>query len=283
MIPLLSQGRPLVMGILNVTPDSFYDGGRYADPAAAIARGRAMIAEGADIVDVGGESTRPGASAVSLEEELRRVLDVVEALSMDVRVSIDTTKPDVARQAVSRGASIVNDVSASLAAVAAETGAAFVAMHRKGTPATMQIDPHYDDVVAEVVAYLAERALEAEALGAREVWVDPGIGFGKTARHNLELLAGLDAVCALGYPVLVGTSRKTFLGRIAAGTLEGSGPPLPPEERLEGSLASAVWAMARGASAVRVHDVAATAQAARLVGVVGAVGAARAPRAGGAR
>ena len=271
------------MGILNVTPDSFYDGGRYADPAAAIARGRAMIAEGADIVDVGGESTRPGASAVSLEEELRRVLEVVEALSMDVRVSIDTTKPDVARQAVSRGASIVNDVSASLAAVAAETGAAFVAMHRKGTPATMQIDPHYDDVVAEVVAYLAERALEAEALGAREVWVDPGIGFGKTARHNLELLAGLDAVCALGYPVLVGTSRKTFLGRIAAGTLEGSGPPLPPEERLEGSLASAVWAMARGASAVRVHDVAATAQAARLVGVVGAVGAARAPRAGGAR
>lgn len=283
MIPLLSQGRPLVMGILNVTPDSFYDGGRYADPAAAIARGRAMIAEGADIVDVGGESTRPGAAAVSLEEELRRVLEVVEALSMDVRVSIDTTKPDVARQAVSRGASIVNDVSASLAAVAAETGAAFVAMHRKGTPATMQIDPHYDDVVAEVVAYLAERALEAEALGAREVWVDPGIGFGKTARHNLELLAGLDAVCALGYPVLVGTSRKTFLGRIAAGTLEGSGPPLPPEERLEGSLASAVWAMARGASAVRVHDVAATAQAARLVGVVGAVGAARAPRAGGAR
>ena len=258
--------RPLVMGVLNVTPDSFFDGGRYLDRSAAVARGRAMVAEGADIVDVGGESTRPGAGEVPLDDELDRVLPVVEALAGEVRVSIDTTKAEVARQAVARGASMVNDVSASLAAVAAETGAAFVAMHRKGSPTTMQLDPHYEDVVAEVSAFLLERAKEAETLGVREVWVDPGIGFGKTGRHNLELLAHLGELIALGWPVLVGTSRKTFLGRIAAGTLDGGGPPLPPEDRFEGSLASAVWAMAQGAAAVRVHDVAATAQAARLFG-----------------
>jgi len=254
------------MGVLNVTPDSFFDGGRYLDQSAAIARGRAMVAEGADIVDVGGESTRPGAAEVSLDEELDRVLGVVEALAGEVRVSIDTSKAEVARQAVERGASMLNDVSSNLAAVAADAGAAFVAMHRKGTPATMQLDPHYDDVVAEVAAYLTARAEEAESLGVKEVWVDPGIGFGKTARHNLELLGHLHELVDLGWPVLVGTSRKTFLGRIAAGTLDGGGPPLPPDDRFEGSLASAVWAMAEGAAAVRVHDVAATAQAARLIG-----------------
>ncbi len=254
------------MGILNVTPDSFFDGGRYLDHADAIRRGRKMVAEGADVIDVGGESTRPGAASVGLEEELRRVIPVIEALSGTVRISVDTTKPDVARQAVTAGATMINDVSASLATVAAETGTAFVAMHRKGTPADMQDDPRYEDVVEEVATYLAGRAAEARAAGVEEVWVDPGIGFGKTGRHNLELLAALPRLVDLGYPVLVGTSRKSFLGRIAAGTPSDRGAQLPASERFEGSLASATWAMASGAAAVRVHDVAATVQAAALVG-----------------
>jgi len=258
--------RPLVMGILNVTPDSFFDGGRYLDHQRAIARGRQMISEGADIVDVGGESTRPGAAPVAAEEELRRVIPVIEALAGDVRVSIDTTKPAVARRAVEAGAFMVNDVSASLDHVAAETGAAFVAMHRKGTPADMQADPRYDDVVAEVADYLAACATRATGAGVTEVWLDPGIGFGKTGRHNLQLLARLSELVELGYPVLVGTSRKSFLGRIAAGTLDTEGSPAPTEQRYEGSLASATVAMVNGAAAVRVHDVAATAQAATLVG-----------------
>jgi len=258
--------RPLVMGVLNVTPDSFFDGGDYFDHGAAIARGRQMIAEGADIVDIGGESTRPGAPPVAEGEELRRVIPVIEALAGDVRVSIDTTKAGVARRAVDAGAFMVNDVSSSLHDVAAETGAVFVAMHRKGTPADMQADPRYDDVVAEVTDYLAARAASAVEAGVVEVWVDPGIGFGKTGRHNLQLLARLGDVVALGYPVLVGTSRKSFLGRIVAGTLDSEGPPAPVEQRYEGSLASATVAMVNGAAAVRVHDVAATVQAATLVG-----------------
>jgi dihydropteroate synthase len=273
--------RPLVMGVINVTPDSFFDGGRYFGHSDAIARGREMIAEGADIVDVGGESTRPGAGAVSEHEELRRVVPVVEALAGEVRVSIDTTKAAVARYAVEAGASMVNDVSASLEDVAAETGAAFVAMHRLGTPADMQDDPRYDDVVAEVTAYLAERAESATRAGVGEVWIDPGIGFGKTAMHNLQLLAALGRLVALGYPVLVGVSRKSFLGRIAGGTLPDGGPPAPAEDRFEGSLAAATFAMARGAAAVRVHDVAATVQAAKLVGPPHRVGLAGSVRPGG--
>jgi len=255
------------MGVLNVTPDSFFDGGRYLDHAAAIRRGRAMIGEGADVIDIGGESTRPGASPVAEGEELRRVMPVVEALATEVRVSIDTTKEAVARAAVGAGAQIVNDVSASprMAEAAAATGAAYVAMHRKGTPADMQANPVYDDVVSEVSEYLIERAAGARAAGVGEVWIDPGIGFGKTGRHNLEILAALPRLAALGYPVLIGTSRKGFIGRIAAGTLESEGPPLGAEDRFEGSLATAVWAMAHGASAVRVHDVKATAEAAALV------------------
>jgi dihydropteroate synthase len=267
-----SESRPLVMGVLNVTPDSFFDGGRYLDQAAAIARGREMIVEGADIVDVGGESTRPGAAPVSEDEELRRVIPVVAALAGEVRVSIDTTKAAVARRAVEAGAVMVNDVSASLEHVAADTGAAFVAMHRLGTPADMQDDPRYDDVVAEVTAYLAARAARAASAGVVEVWIDPGIGFGKTAVHNLQLLAALPELVALGYPVLVGTSRKSFLGRIAAGTVSGDSPPAPVENRFEGSLASATYAMANGAAAVRVHDVRATVQAAKLVGPVHGAG-----------
>jgi len=255
--------RALVMGILNVTPDSFSDGGRWLDPDRAVARGLELVAEGADIVDVGGESTRPGAVEVSADEELRRVLPVVGALSPHVRVSIDTTKASVAEAAVGAGATLVNDVSASLWPVAADCGAGWVAMHRRGTPATMQDDPRYDDVVAEVRDLLADRAEQAAAAGVGEIWIDPGIGFGKTLDHNLELLAGLDALVATGWPVVVGTSRKGFLGVLAAGP---DGAPAPVDQRLPGSLATATYALQRGAGMVRVHDVAATVQAALLVG-----------------
>jgi dihydropteroate synthase len=258
-----AEDRALVMGILNVTPDSFSDGGSWFAPDGAVDRGLEMIAEGADIVDVGGESTRPGAAVVPVNEELRRVLPVVEALSAHVRVSVDTTKEAVAEAAVAAGATLINDVSASLWPVAARCGVGWVAMHRVGTPATMQAHPRYDDVVAEVRDLLAERAAVAAAAGVGEIWIDPGIGFGKTVHHNLELLAGLDALVATGYPVLVGTSRKGFLGVLAGGP---DGVPAPVGDRLPGSLATATYALARGAGMVRVHDVAATVQAALLVG-----------------
>jgi dihydropteroate synthase len=265
-VPPRHDDRPLVMGILNVTPDSFSDGGRWLDPDRAVARGREMIAEGADVVDVGGESTRPGAEPVSVDEELKRVVPVVGALADHVRVSVDTSKAEVAEAAVAAGATLVNDVSASLWEVAARTGAGWVAMHRQGTPATMQADPHYDDVVAEVADFLVDRAGRAGVAGVTEVWIDPGIGFGKSVDHNLALLAALGALVATGYPVCVGTSRKTFLGRLGAGP---DGSVVPVDGRLPGSLASATWAMAQGAGMVRVHDVAATVQAAVLVGAPG--------------
>ncbi len=257
----------MVMGIVNVTPDSFSDGGRFADRAAAVARGIELFTDGADIVDVGGESTRPGADPVPLEEELARVIPVIEALA-DLglgRLSVDTSKPEVARAAVAAGASLINDVSASLYPVAAETGAGWVAMHRKGTPRTMQLDPRYDDVVTEVTAYLAARADLAQAAGVSEIWLDPGIGFGKTADHNLELLARLDRLVALGFPVVVGTSRKAFLGQLLAAA-DGRQEPVDVLDRLEGSLATAVWAFLGGATMVRVHDVKPTVQAAAVVG-----------------
>jgi dihydropteroate synthase len=257
------EDRPLVMGILNVTPDSFSDGGEWFDRDRAVARGLAMVEEGADIVDVGGESTRPGAGPVPVEEELARVVPVVEALAGQVRLSIDTTKPEVAEAAVRAGATLINDVSASLWEVAADHRVGWVAMHRSGTPATMQQDPRYDDVVAEVTAMLQERAGRARAAGVAEVWVDPGIGFGKTVAHNLELLASLDRLVATGLPVMVGTSRKTFLGTVAP---DADGSPLPVDRRLPASLATATWAMAQGVRMVRVHDVAPTVQAAVLVG-----------------
>ena len=256
--------RALVMGILNVTPDSFSDGGSWFGTEAAVARGLELIAEGADIVDVGGESTRPGAAAVPVAEELRRVVPVVEALSPRVRVSIDTTKPEVAQAAVAAGATLINDVSATLWPVAADCGVGWVAMHRQGKPATMQDDPRYADVVVEVRDLLAERAAVAHQAGVGEVWIDPGIGFGKTVEHNLELLARLDALVATGHRVLVGTSRKAFLGVLAAGP---DGTPAPVADRLPGSLATATWALQQGAGMVRVHDVAATVQAALLVGL----------------
>jgi dihydropteroate synthase len=245
------------MGVLNVTPDSFSDGGRWFDRDGAIAHGHEMIREGADVIDVGGESTRPGAEPVDGREELRRVLPVVEALVPHVRVSIDTSKAAVAEAAVDAGASLVNDISASLHDVAAATGAGWVAMHMQGTPRTMQEAPHYDDVVAEVRDFLVERAERAVAAGVDEVWVDPGIGFGKTLAHNLALLAHLDELVAAGFPVVVGTSRKSFLGTLVGGA--------PIDDRIEGSIATATWAMAHGAGMVRAHDVRATAHAARIV------------------
>ncbi|MBW3621143.1 MAG: dihydropteroate synthase [Actinobacteria bacterium] len=256
------------MGILNVTPDSFSDGGSHYrpedHPAAAIAHARRMLEEGADLVDVGGESTRPGAEPVPEDEELRRVLPVVEALAADdVTVSIDTSKANVARRAVEAGAAIVNDVSAGtndglLLRTVAELGVPYVVMHMRGTPRTMQRDPRYTDVVAEVYDFLSDQIRRLELLGIRRdlLVVDPGIGFGKTVAHNLELLRRVREFTSLGRPVLIGTSRKSFLGTIS-GVEEAS-------ERLEGSIVTAAIAVARGASIVRVHDVAETVRAVRV-------------------
>lgn len=252
-----------VMGVLNVTPDSFYDGGRYLAPEAAIARGRAMVEEGAGLLDIGGESTRPGADPVDLAEELRRVLPVVEALAPRARVSIDTMKPEVAIAAVEAGATLINDVSGALAPVAAKCGVGVILMHMLGTPKTMQRSPHYDDVVTEVGEFLAGRAEEAHRLGVEEVYVDPGIGFGKRIGDNLALLRALPDLVAAGTPVVVGVSRKSFLGLISAGPDRRD---LEVEERFEASLAAATWAMSCGVAIVRVHDVAPSAMASALVG-----------------
>jgi dihydropteroate synthase len=246
------------MGVLNVTPDSFSDGGRYLDADAAVAHGLRLVAEGADIVDVGGESTRPGAAPVDGDVERGRVVPVVAALAPVVRVSIDTRKASVAEAAIGAGATLVNDVSATLWPVAAAAGVGWVAMHMRGTPETMQREAHYDDVVGEVRAFLAARAAQAREAGVGEVWIDPGIGFGKTRAHNLALLRGLGTLAAIGEPLVVGTSRKSFLGELAGGA--------PADDRLEGSLATAVWSMTHGAAMVRVHDVGPTVQAARLIG-----------------
>jgi dihydropteroate synthase len=239
------------MGIVNVTPDSFYPASRATNAAEALARGREMFAAGCDLVDVGGESTRPGADAVDEAEELRRVLPVVEGLAGHGTVSVDTQKADVARAALRAGARVVNDVSATLMEVAAELGAGYVAMHRQGDAASMQRDPHYVDVVAEVRDFLVAAGERARAAGVTRLWLDPGIGFGKSVEHNLSLLAHLDelvaAAHALDAEVLVGTSRKSFLGRL--------GTELGVDERLEGSLATAAWAWLSGAEVVRVHDV----------------------------
>jgi dihydropteroate synthase len=251
------------MGVLNVTPDSFSDGGLYLDARRAVEHGLDMARCGADVVDVGGESSRPGAEPVPEDEELRRVVPVVEALAPHVRVSIDTVKPAVAEAAIAAGATLVNDISASLWPVAAASGVGWVAMHMQGAPRTMQHHPHYGDVVAEVHAFVLSRARAALEGGVGEVWVDPGIGFGKTASHNLALLRHLPELVAEGLPVLVGTSRKSFLGRLAAGP---AGEPSGVDQRLPGSIATATWAMLAGVPMVRVHDVASALQAATLVG-----------------
>ena len=244
------------MGVVNVTPDSFSDGGVHFDPTVAIAAARRMVAEGAALVDVGGESTRPGSDGVSVDEELRRVVPVLEGLAAaDVPVSIDTAKAEVARRAIELGAELVNDVSAlradpDLAGVVADAGAYLCLMHMQGEPRTMQLDPRYDDVASEVAAFLEERLAFAVSQGIAEerICLDPGIGFGKTAQQNFELVRRLDVLLALGRPVLIGFSRKSSLGRVTGDLDAKTGP-------LSASVAAAVSAYERGASILRVHDV----------------------------
>ncbi len=262
----LPLDRPRVMGVVNVTPDSFYDGGRHADPAAAIAHGRRLAQEGADLLDIGGESSRPGAAPVTGEEELARILPVLEALA-DLRLplSVDTTKPEVMRAALGHGAAMINDITALAAPGALELVAASEAavclMHMQGSPRTMQADPVYADVVGEVREFLAARAGACVSAGiARErIVIDPGFGFGKTVEHNFTLLARLGEIAALGPPVLAGWSRKSSLGRITGRAAD---------ERLAASLAAAVLAVQRGARIVRVHDVAATRDALAVLAAV---------------
>ena len=273
--------RPAVMGIVNVTPDSFSDGGRFLDADAAIAHGVALAAQGADVLDVGGESTRPGAAPVAADAELARIVPVIEGLTSaaSVPVSVDTTKAGVARAALETGATVVNDVSAGqldpdILGVTAAAGAGFVAMHMQREPRTMQLDPTYDDVVGEVGDFLIERVEAAHAAGiARDaVAADPGIGFGKTVEHNLQLLAALPSLAArVPAPLLVGTSRKTFIGRLLARAI-GAPADLTVDQRDEGTLATVVWAVERGASIVRVHDVTPAAQAIRLLNAMRAAG-----------
>ncbi len=252
---------PSVMGVVNVTPDSFSDGGVTLQADAAVAAARRMVAEGAAIVDVGGESTRPGSDGVSLDEELRRVVPVLEAVGGELPVSIDTSKAEVARRALALGAELVNDVTAlradpELAGVVAEADAYLCLMHMLGSPRTMQVDPRYEDVAAEVAAFLEERLAFAVGAGVPEerICLDPGIGFGKTVEQNFELVRRLDVLLALGRPVVIGFSRKSSLGRIAGDPQATTGP-------LPASLAAAVTAYERGATILRVHDVAETVQA----------------------
>jgi dihydropteroate synthase len=259
----LSLERVAVMGVLNVTPDSFFDGGRWIDPSAAVAHAHGMIAQGAAIIDVGGESTRPGAEPVDEAEELKRVLPVLEALEpSDALVSIDTRKPAVAERALGAGAAIINDTSgeASVRAMdqlAVESGAGIIVMHSRGTPASMRSLTDYGDVVADVRAFLAGRAAELQSagVGRESICVDPGLGFAKTAQQSLGLLRRLDELVVLGYPVVAGTSRKSFIGAAL---------DLAEEERLEGSIATVVWAVDRGAQIVRVHDVEPVVRAVRM-------------------
>jgi len=261
--------RPLVMGIVNVTPDSFSDGGRFSSTDAAIEHGLHLASDGADLLDLGGESSRPGSQPVSLDEELARVVPVVRGLAgrLSIPISVDTTKAEVARRSLAAGAAIVNDITSGLGdpdmmAVAAEAAAGVVLMHMQGTPATMQQNPAYDDVVREVRDFLADRvrAWVAAGVPAERIAIDPGIGFGKTSEHNRLLLAHLDALLPIGRPILLGVSRKGFLGRLTG---------RPVTERLPSSLAAASFCVTRGtAHILRVHDVAATADAAKVLGAL---------------
>lgn len=269
--------RPRVMGIVNVTPDSFSDGGDHFDAGAAIAHGLALAAEGADILDVGGESTRPGAQAVAVEEELRRTIPVVEALSrqLAIPVGIDTSKPEVMRAAVAAGAGMINDVFAlrreGALDAAAALGVPVVLMHMQGEPRGMQANPEYDDVVGEVHRFLAERVFAVEMAGIprTRIVVDPGFGFGKTREHNLHLLAQLQRFTELGVPVLAGLSRKRTIGELTGRD--------DPRARVHGSVAAHLVAAQRGAMLLRVHDVAATVDALKVWEAVAAVPAPRAP------
>lgn len=247
-----------IMGIVNVTPDSFSDGGAFFDTAAAIAQGQQLVADGAHILDIGGESSRPGAMPVSAQDELDRVIPVIVGLkkSVSVPISIDTTKPIVAEAAIAAGATILNDITGlqnpEMIDVVARTAASVCIMHMQGTPQQMQENPQYDDVVQEVHDFLADRVRTAKEAGIQNIWIDPGIGFGKTLEHNLALLRHLDAFADIDAPLMLGTSRKSFIEKITGASVD---------ERLPGTIASVLWAMMQGVSLVRVHDVAAVAQA----------------------
>jgi dihydropteroate synthase len=267
LFSLLATKRVLVMGVLNVTPDSFYDGGRYLGVGSAVGRGLCLWEEGADIVDVGGESTRPGSDSVPEEVELERVLPVIRGLvKSGVRVSVDTRKPKVAERALEEGAQMVNDVSGfrdpQMREVVVRAGCEVCVMHMRGEPKTMQENPEYRDVVEEVGSFLREQAewLVREGLPKERIWIDPGIGFGKTVEHNVELLRHLERLVGMGFGVMVGVSRKSFIGRIAG--VES------PGDRLPGSLGAMLFAVAKGAKMVRVHDVKETVQALRVWGAL---------------
>ncbi|MBL9170983.1 MAG: dihydropteroate synthase [Verrucomicrobiales bacterium] len=264
---------PLIMGILNVTPDSFSDGGQFLDAQAAVAQGLRMVEEGADMIDIGGESTRPGAAPVTEAEELARVLPVIRSLAgrVTIPISIDTVKPGVAEAALDAGAVVVNDVAArrddeALWRIAARFGAGYVAMHMQGDPATMQGSPHYESVVNEVDQFFGERLdrLGACGLSRDQVILDPGIGFGKTVEHNLQLLVGVKRFAGWQRPLLLGVSRKSFIGKLTGAA--------DPTHRLPGSLAGAVWGYLEGVQLFRVHDVAATRQALRMAEAIRAAG-----------
>jgi dihydropteroate synthase len=261
MPSLPNTNAPLIMGVLNCTPDSFSDGGVYPTRSDAVDRVRAMIAEGADMIDVGGESTRPGSEPVAEAEQIRRTVPVIAEIRRlwDGPISIDTTRAVVAREAMAAGATWINDISAlrddpQMISAASDTEAGVILMHMQGVPRTMQTEPVYDDVVEEVAAFLQGRASWAEARGIpkERIIIDPGIGFGKTTAHNLALLRNLSRLVAIGYPLLIGASRKSFIGRITGADVG---------ERLEGSLAAAIWAHLQGARVIRVHDVQATRRA----------------------
>jgi dihydropteroate synthase len=261
---VVSLDSVVVMGVLNVTPDSFSDGGMWLDPDAAVSHGVAMVAEGATIIDVGGESTRPGAAPVEETEELRRVLPVIEALSrtVSVPISVDTRRSRVASAALEAGASMINDTSGeeadpNMAAVVSNSGAGVVVMHSRGTPETMRGLTSYADVVKDVASFLLQRAgeLENEGVAHESIALDPGFGFAKTVEQNLELLARLDELTGFGYPLVAGTSRKSFIGRVLRAATS---------DRVEGTIATVVWAVERGARIVRVHDVRPVSKAVRM-------------------
>lgn len=264
----MSPSLPAVMGVVNVTPDSFSDGGRFFDAECAVEHAMQLAAEGAAILDIGGESTRPGAESVSVEEELRRVVPVIERIAArtDVAISIDTSKAAVAREAIAAGASLVNDVTglmgdSEMLGVVAPSDCRVCVMHMRGTPRTMQVDPQYDDVVGEVIAYLAERrnALEAAGLGRDRILLDPGIGFGKNFQHNLELLRRIGEFHELGCQLLVGHSRKRFLGEILGD---------PAADRTAATLGVSLWLASQGVQMIRVHDVRPTIEALKAYGAV---------------
>jgi dihydropteroate synthase len=279
----LADRRPAVMGVVNVTPDSFSDGGRWSDPSAAVAHGLDLVAAGADLLDVGGESTRPGADPVPASEEWRRVAAVVARLAAEagVPLSVDTTKADVAAAALDAGAVVVNDISAGrfdpdLFGVVGARAAGIVLVHMQGEPRTMQDDPRYHDVVAQVGDFLVERARAAldAGIAADAIAVDPGIGFGKTTAHNLRLLARLDALVArVDYPLVIGTSRKRFIARVLESAGGEAGEP-PVDRRDDGTLATTVWAAECGARVVRVHDAEAARRAIDLLRLLDTVQAA---------